>query len=91
MNYPTASSGVSKTARNEAGFGECDPEGFKSLFVCTSLSRSSAFTRSLMRFRWYQKKTIIQASLVDLGTKPKNSLTANYHCQGAYGYKIILN
>jgi|GEM_PF-2578112 len=26
MNYPAASYGVSKTARNEASFGEYDPE-----------------------------------------------------------------
>jgi hypothetical protein len=29
MNYPAASCGVSKTARNEASFGEYDPERFK--------------------------------------------------------------
>jgi len=29
MNYPAASYGVSKTARNEASFGEYDPERFK--------------------------------------------------------------
>ncbi|PKN60928.1 MAG: hypothetical protein CVU53_00605 [Deltaproteobacteria bacterium HGW-Deltaproteobacteria-11] len=28
MNYPAASYGVSKTARNEASFGEYDPERF---------------------------------------------------------------
>jgi hypothetical protein len=30
MNYPAASYGVSKTARNDASFGEYDPERFKS-------------------------------------------------------------
>jgi hypothetical protein len=29
MNYPAASYGVSKTPRNEASFGEYDPERFK--------------------------------------------------------------
>ena len=33
MNYPAASCGVSKTARNEASFGEYDPERFKGLMM----------------------------------------------------------
>jgi hypothetical protein len=31
MNLPAASCGVSKTPRNEASFGEYDPERFKFL------------------------------------------------------------
>jgi hypothetical protein len=31
-NYPAASCGVSKTARNEASFGEYDPERLKKYF-----------------------------------------------------------
>jgi len=33
MNYPAASYGVSKTARNEASFGEYDPERFNMLIL----------------------------------------------------------
>jgi hypothetical protein len=33
MNYPAASYGVSKTARNEASFGEYDPERLKKYVI----------------------------------------------------------
>jgi len=36
MNYPAASYGVSKTARNEASFGEYDPERFKMSLIFIS-------------------------------------------------------